>query len=1760
MYAGRQSVLKRSLHFIAGLALAADVGIAADYGIAPVQAAVVQAAATTVGAASAVKAGAESNFGASTAARAIGPDPGNGFIRLPGHVLDMPSAAYAVSSDAVQSLTLTLVLRRDDEAGFNRYLAKVYDSHSDSYRHFLSARQISARFGPSIRSYDQVVRFARSQGLTLAHRAKNRLTLTVRGSRDAVERALHIGIRDFRIGDATFYSSDSDPALPLDVAKHIETVGGLSNFAVPQPAVFLFNTCSTKANTLACLNTGIKQLNSLYASIACLFLNIGGFGILGVGTAAITPVVGAAGAGIYAGTGSLGLTVCPVGNIYQQYNAFRYHTGDPPPVSGSAHTTGPRAKRQAQISGAQPAPPLADGSGQTIGLLEFDGFHLSDVSDYLTAVLAPATAINSLSVKAVNGGVATPGAGEEEVLLDIDTVMSLAAGAKVVVYEAPSTGRASDYVTLFNTMIDDKVTVISNSWASCENQVSQADAQSIDTVLKAAAAAGISVLNGTGDSGATCLDGSSNTISVPADSPNATAVGGTSLPGSFGPGPTYGTEAWWDSTTATPPSGQSGFGTSKFFSQPAYQSGLTTGTMRSIPDVVIRADPANGVSLCQADNGGCPTGYLYGGTSLAAPEWAALTALLNDSLGKNVGFLNPVIYPLAATDAFHGPGSMSSDFAHVGLGSPNLNVMGRLLSNQAIGPVSASVSQAVALYQPATTVTTTSGGIAVPADGVSQGGVLVTLRDAMVNTLSGRTVTLSASGGNAVITPASGVSTVSNGAVVFTVTDLTAETLTLTATDTTDGVALPPVTLTFGVPPASSAGISANPPTLPADGQTAATVVVTMKDSLGRPTPGKTVDISTGGAHAVINGPTPGVTDANGEIQFSATDQVNEAVTFTAIDVSDNLPVPGSAMVTYSNSTSTACGVGVVPVPGTGFAITPYITGLPAAPTLFYNNVNEGCPGANNPAFPSSGTVLTSDFLTGGIYLTGLSGGTESSANLIGTLSPALGNIILGKDGSLYATQGSASGEIVQLNPVTGAVLRIVASGLTCPTGLAVDPLSGDLFFDDDCSGGGLDNASIFRIIDPADTDPAKPTSVVVYATLPNVANGAMAFAPNGTLYAVSGYFGNINAPVEQVSATNATTVTVTPVTGVTSDFAVAIGRTNSDGSAQSLIVEPAGTLSEVPIATPTAAVVLATGSPGVGVTGPDGCLYSAHYDTIYRLAPSSGNCAFAPTSPTPSIRLTPAAISANPAQGGSQTFTATVTNVSELSGLPVIFSVNGANGQIKLAVTDASGSASFSYAGVQAGTDVVSAAATADTTSLTSNSTKVNWTAGKHVTFLTTNLSPHAGTVAQPVTVVASLSDVSATPVVPIAAQTVMFTLGASTCSGTTDTSGTASCPLTPSQTGIGTLTASFAGTSQLVPASTAEGFSASTPPTPAPTVALAANPASVAAGSSATLTWSSTNAATCTASGSWSGSQATSGTASVTPAAVGNYTYTLTCAGNGGTASASTVLAANLVTITVTAKSGGGAINWYLCLLLGVLVMLRLRAGLTGRMAVGGVIACLIVSAAGTNSARADQTTAVPTDSAAFLDQMYLGIRIGGMPVHLDSAKLDQGLTSLGYSSVLANTDTSATGGTVYIGYQFNPATGMEFGYTHRSATVATLSGTIASTANLTPLLRDTAELIDGYGNIFSLSLRGRLEVAPRFSIDPRIGAFFWDTKVTAQGGVTSVQADHQGGGVTVGVGAAYRVWRGLELGVGVDYFRGSSNNVATLYAGSLEWRFGH
>ncbi len=121
------------------------------------------------------------------------------------------------------------------------------------------------------------------------------------------------------------------------------------------------------------------------------------------------------------------------------------------------------------------------------------------------------------------------------------------------------------------------------------------------------------------------------------------------------PNNTYLSEQGWNDRTIK--NGASGGGVSKVWRMPSWQQGpgvanaYSTG-FREVPDVSLNADPQTGYDVyCSV--GGCAGGgwHIMGGTSAAAPVWAAMVALANEaSLKANgfvVGFMNPSLYQIA---------------------------------------------------------------------------------------------------------------------------------------------------------------------------------------------------------------------------------------------------------------------------------------------------------------------------------------------------------------------------------------------------------------------------------------------------------------------------------------------------------------------------------------------------------------------------------------------------------------------------------------------------------------------------------------------------------------------------------------------------------------------------------------------------------------------------------------------------------------------------------------------------------------------------------------------------------------------------------------------------------------------------------------------------------------------------------------------------------------------------------------------------------
>ncbi len=302
-----------------------------------------------------------------------------------------------------------------------------------------------------------------------------------------------------------------------------------------------------------------------------------------------------------------------------------------------------------QVAQAYNFPTSVNGKGQTIAIIELGGgYTQSDLTTYFKSLgISPAPSVSAVSVDgATNQPTGDTSGPDTEVMLDIEVAGAVAPGAKIVVYFAPNTD--AGFLDAINQAAMDKThkpSVISISWGGPESSWTAQSLQNYNSALQAAAAVGVTVCVASGDNGST--DGSSDgsdQVDFPASSPYSLACGGTTLDIS---GSSIASEVVWNDL---PNDGATGGGVSATFPLPSYQananvppSANTGNTGRGVPDVSGDADPQTGYQV-QVDG----SQFVVGGTSAVAPLWAGLVALLNQSIGTPVGYLNPNLYQSVA--------------------------------------------------------------------------------------------------------------------------------------------------------------------------------------------------------------------------------------------------------------------------------------------------------------------------------------------------------------------------------------------------------------------------------------------------------------------------------------------------------------------------------------------------------------------------------------------------------------------------------------------------------------------------------------------------------------------------------------------------------------------------------------------------------------------------------------------------------------------------------------------------------------------------------------------------------------------------------------------------------------------------------------------------------------------------------------------------------------------------------------------------------
>ncbi|NUR62367.1 MAG: hypothetical protein HOV87_27480 [Catenulispora sp.] len=660
---------------------------------------------------------------------------------------------------ASQTITTRVFLTGQDQAGLAALAKSVNDPNSPDYGRFLTPEQVKEQFGATPAQIAAVQKWLQDAGLTVS--AVNSNWVDAHGAPEAVQRAFGTQLKNYQRPDGSVgYAASSAAVIPGSVASLVAGVSGLS-----------------QATTMAHTNS----VGTLHKP--------GGSNTAGNTTAATT-----------AGNGT-NATNMPADGCGPNWGAQTV-SGFPAGSNGANIPIAPCSYTPNQLRQAYGQ--TNTGKGATIAIVDWYASPTmkSDANRWAANVGAPQFRADQYSELVTSNAwnhqdtCADP-RGEEA--LDVEMAHGLAPDANIL-YVGANSCTDADLMAAEQKIVDGHLAdIVSNSWGALMHttggDMDPAIMAQYDRIFQQGAAEGISFTFSTGDcgdddpawkagGGANCSNNSARKQTEwPVSSQWVTAVGGTTLATSNSGG-NYAWEvamgdragsAFPGDKSWSPVDGQKsafqfyfggGGGTSADVSQPWYQAGKVPGglantqvdgapatrPMRVLPDVAMNGSLATAVNVQYTDTVHGFSQWDEGGTSVAAPEFAAVLANAKQAAGHAFGLVNPSLYALngnayhdvtsrpGVTEAIKGRGDNSAWLWQVGqdttlnaapgydnatgLGSPNGNFVAALAAQKAPGAPATAVSRLAGNTRYETAIAVSKK--AFPADHTASAVVLAT--------------------------------------------------------------------------------------------------------------------------------------------------------------------------------------------------------------------------------------------------------------------------------------------------------------------------------------------------------------------------------------------------------------------------------------------------------------------------------------------------------------------------------------------------------------------------------------------------------------------------------------------------------------------------------------------------------------------------------------------------------------------------------------------------------------------------------------------------------------------------------------------------------------------------------------------------------------------------------------------------------------------------------------------------------------------------
>jgi len=792
-------------------------------------------------------------------------------------------------SKLLYGVTLAFRLSAAQQQDLNKLLAQQQDRSSPNYHKWLTPAQFADRFGMTRGDIKRVVAWLESQGFTVTSVANSRNQISFDGTVAQVESAFRAGIHDYLVDGVIHFANATNPSMPAALAGVVLGVGHLHNFAPKPRAKF------------ARISSGGADPHFTDHLSGDHFLTPGDF------------------ATIY--------------DVQPLYNAG------------------------------------TNGTGQTIAIIGQSSVSATDLSNFRSAAGLAAMTPQYLLYPSNSTSTRCPG-DEGESDLDLEWSGGVAKNANIIfVYagllasETCTNRTYSVWDALQQTVDNNYAPVISTSYGYCEQLLPADFPQTVQGWAQQANAQGQTILAASGDAGAADCDATDSAkasgglaVDVPAAIPEVTGMGGTEFDGDnpngdtpvtggnaaadppYWSGTTGGTdtissalkyvpETAWNDTVEGRGLLASGGGASIYFEKPTWQTG--TGVPgdgeRDVPDLALNASPFHdGYLFCSEDgeNGAivasCTSGFrtgpggdltLVGGTSCAAPTFAAIVALLDESLdASGLGQVNPQLYSLAASHpaAFHNV-TTGNNIVPCTSGTPDC---------PATSPFQYGFSAGVG-YSPVTGLGSVDANALAVAWKASEAASDFTL--AVTTALSPSSI------------PAGQTAT-----AVLTITPVNGSTATINFTNSTSSA---PGSCTAGLPAGALCSFSPASVTLDGTDSVPVTLTITTAANMALPTGVQTITVSG---------------TASGTFGGSQTAQVNLTVTATTETftlsstngVTFPVTVGGSAQVNVAVAGTSGFIVGSGAGATTAVPLTYTCTGVPSLTT---NEINCQVPNTGQP-------------------------------------------------------------------------------------------------------------------------------------------------------------------------------------------------------------------------------------------------------------------------------------------------------------------------------------------------------------------------------------------------------------------------------------------------------------------------------------------------------------------------------------------------------------------------------------------------------------------------------------------------------------------------------------------------------------------------------------------------------------------------------------------------------------------------------------------